>query len=115
MFRPNTTGMLSRRTTKNQYAEWVFADPVEVACGVVDTVRKLLKTPVRADSSASRGAAEEATAVYKILFLPDVGIRTNDHFQIDGLTLRATAVTPRRSVLGVLDHHEVDFDIWPTS
>jgi hypothetical protein len=113
MFMPNTTGLLSRHTGRNQYSEPAFAAPIAVPCAVVDTLHKVQKTPVRADSSASRGASEEQLAAYKVLFPKTVSIGINDKFQIDGLTLRVIGITPRRSVLGMLDHFDVDFDIHP--
>jgi hypothetical protein len=113
MFRPNTTGLLTRKLGRNIYGEPTFYPAKTVPCGIVDNLDQLAKTPVRSDSSASRGAAEEATAVAKILFPANVVIGKDDVFAIQGLTLRAIAVQKRFSVAGVLDHLEVDFDIAP--
>jgi DNA-binding transcriptional regulator/RsmH inhibitor MraZ len=84
-----------------------------VPCAIVHSTRANLKTPVRADSSASRGAAEEKVAVSKILFPKTVAIDTNDKFEIDGKILRVTGIEERKNVLGQLDHFEVDFEMFP--
>jgi hypothetical protein len=113
MFVPNTFGMLSRRSIKNAYGEYSFAAPVRVPCAIVHSTRKNLKTPVRADSSASRGAAEEKIAVSKLLFPKTVAIDTNDKFEIDGKVLRVIGIEERKNVLGQLDHFEIDFEMFP--
>lgn len=113
MFRPNQYGMLSRRLGANIYGERTWSAPVRVPCGIVDNAKSVVKTPVRSDSSASRGAAEEQVAVVKILFPAKVLIAQDDKFEINDLKLRASAVQLRFSVTGALDHREVDFDILP--
>jgi hypothetical protein len=113
MFIPNTKGQLTRKLGRNIYGEPTYYPPITVPCGIVDNLEQLAKTPVRADSSASRGAAEETTATVKILFPANVVIDKDDTFAIAGLSLRATAVQQRFSVFGDLDHKEVDFDIAP--
>jgi hypothetical protein len=110
---PNTFGMLSRRGAKNIYGEFAFQAPKRVPCAIVHSTSANLKTPVRADSSASRGAAEEKVAVTKILFPANVAIATNDKFEIDGKILRVTGIEDRKNVLGKLDHFEVDFEMFP--
>lgn len=113
MFRPNNYGMLSKQVGRNIYGEFRYKNPVKVPCAIVDNVAKQQRTPVRTDSSADRGASEEKVAQVKILFLPNVVITSSDKFEIAGLSLRVVAIQQRYSVLGVLDHLEVDFDIDP--
>jgi hypothetical protein len=113
MFIPNTFGLLSRRQGTNVYGERTYHAPVKVACAIVTNLDQVQKTPVRSDSSATRANAEERTAVVKILFPASVAIGQDDTFEIAGLSLRVITVQQRFSVLGVLDHREVDFDISP--
>jgi hypothetical protein len=113
MFIPNTTGLLARRIGTNIYGESTYRKPITVQCAIVTDFAPISKTPVRSDSSASRGAAEEATAVAKVLFPARVAIAPEDRFEIAGLSLRVIAIQKRFSVLGALDHLEVDFDIAP--
>jgi hypothetical protein len=113
MFRPNTTGMLTARLGTNIYGERTYRLPVKVPCAIVTDLSSIGKSPVRSDSSASRGAAEETTSVAKLLFPANVTIGKDDTFQIAGMSLRVIAVQQRFSVFGVLDHLEVDFDVAP--
>jgi hypothetical protein len=112
MFIPNTTGLLSRKTGKDQYSQIVYGPAVTVPCAIVHLDAKIEKTPVRADSSASRGNAEEQVSVSKILFPKTVKPADQDKFQISGIALRVMRVEERRDVLGVIDHYEVDLGIW---
>lgn len=112
MYRPNTTGMLSRADAKNEFAERSYSDPVEVACAVVFLKTMIVKTTVRSDSSATRGNAEELTAQAKVLFSPSTDVKMNDKFEKDGVALRVVGVQPRRAVTGKLDHIEVDMEAW---
>lgn len=113
MMIPNTFGMLSRFTGMNGYSEPSYAAAVRVPCAVVHVNKIVAKTSVRTDQSASHGAIEETTSVSKILFQANVAIGIEDKFEILGVKLRATGIQPRNTVLGALDHNEVDFGILP--
>lgn len=113
MFIPNKFGMLSRKGNRNIYGEASYVAPVKVPCAIVGNSLKVQKTPVRADSSADRGASEETVIVAKILFPASVQIGEGDKFEIEGLALRAVTIEKRFAVIGGrLDHLEVDFGVW---
>jgi hypothetical protein len=112
MFIPNTTGILARKTGNDVYAQPIYGAPLTVACSIVHLTDKIQKTPVRADSSASRGNAMEEVSVSKILFPATVTIGGEDKFVINGINLRVIGVEVRRDVFGVIDHYEVDFGLW---
>ena len=111
-FYPNTTAKLSRQTGLNVHSEPTFSDPVTVECGIVNLNAQAKQTSVRADSSASRGAAEETVIVAKILFLPKAYPAIGDKVELHGMTLRCNAVQPRVAVSGILDHFECLFEVW---
>lgn len=67
---------------------------------------------VRADSSASRGAADELVSEAKFLFTKMADIAIDDLVEIDGIKVEVSAVMPRYNVRGKLDHYEVDGRIW---
>src|SRR5258708_3152 len=114
MFIPNNFGFLSRKGTRNIYGEFSYLGAQKVPCGIVDSLSLNQKTPVRADSSADRGAADEQVAKWKVLFPASVPVGKDDRFDIAGVHLVASGITPRFNVIGgVLDHYEVDFDVWP--
>ncbi|SER25963.1 hypothetical protein SAMN05216548_1148 [Faunimonas pinastri] len=112
MFIPNNTGRLSRKIGMTIKAEARFSIPETVDCGVVSLANTDQKTSVRSDSSASRGSAQETVSDAKILFPATVTIIAGDRFEIAGFTLKVITVQPRYSVLGILDHYEVDFAHW---
>lgn len=109
-FMTNNSGLLSRRGTRNVFSEWTYTAPVSVDCAVVKLVDKVSKTSVRTDQSGSRGNAEEETTVANILFPPEVGIRLDDQFLIDGIKMRVIGVQPRHDIIGDHDHDEVTLE-----
>lgn len=113
MFLPNNSGLLAKRAGMNVYGEPSFAKATKTPCGVVRLNTTSQKTSVRADSSASRGAADELVSDAKILFPATALIDFGDRFEISGMVLRVIKVEPRYAVPGHLDHYEVDFEHWP--
>ncbi len=116
MFIPNTRGDLVMRIGYNKFAEPMWGPRVLVPCAIIQLKPELAKTPIRADSSASKATSEEQTIAAKILldprFIPHVG----DRFEIEGYTLRCVMVEPRREAIsGKIDHYECDFEAWPTA
>jgi hypothetical protein len=112
VFLPNTTGYLARKTGKDIYAQDSYATPVPVPCAVVHLVTSIKATPVRADYSASRGAAEEEVSKSMILFPANVPIADEDKFTISGVDLRVISVQERRDIVGAIDHYQVELGIW---
>jgi hypothetical protein len=112
MFIPNHIAVLHRLNELNLYAEPIFSPSIRVECAVVKLIVDARKTSVRADSSASRGTAEERVLVGKILFLPNSSPQIGDKVEIQNQILRCNAVHPRIDVAGRLDHNECDFEVW---
>lgn len=112
MFIPNNSGELSLAVGFNVNGEPLFSIPARVPCAVVRLDAGIGKTSVRADSSASRSNAEEVVVKSKILFPAHITISKGAHFSIAGMELRVVEIEPRYSVLGQLDHFEVDLDHW---
>lgn len=114
MFQPNLVGKLSRLTGRDVHARELYSDPVDCPFGVVNLEVGSQKTSVRADSSASRGAADEIAAKRaKILVAPYVTIEVGDKFQFDGMNFRISSKHTRRSVIGVVDHFECAMEVVP--
>lgn len=113
MFRPNHTCQLYKIAGLNEFGERSFAAPISVDCGVVKFNVESEKTSVRADSSASRGKAEEVTADVKVLFPMIVPIEKGDVALIHGVFLEVTSVFPRQAVTGAFDHKECTFKVHP--
>jgi len=112
MFIPNTTASVRRRTGTNVRAEEVFGAASTIACAVVRLEAKEQKTSVRADSSASRGAADEHVTDAKMLFPKTFRPQKGDRVLVQSIDLRVVSVHPRLNVLGLLDHYETDLMHW---
>lgn len=109
MFRPNTSCMVTRRSlSADLYGRYTYSAPEATACAVVTYDLATHKTSVRADSSASGGRAEALAGVARFLFPKNTAIAIGDRLTKDGFQLEVIEVHPRRSVLGPLDHIEVD-------
>lgn len=108
MFLPNTRCSLYRRSLQtDRRGEYVYAPPATVPCSVVALGLMTEKTSVRADSSGSRGKAQEEQGDAMILFPTYITVKEGDLVQVEGEGLEIVAVFPRRDVLGRLDHIEV--------
>jgi hypothetical protein len=111
MFLPNTSCTLHSRTdTQDIYGTYTFLPPkLKVPCGVTQMDLVVKKTSVRADSSASRGRAEEEIGLARLLFSKTVVIREGDVVEILGQVIEVSRIFPRLDILGQLDHVQVDF------
>lgn len=112
MMIPNRRAALYRMVGTDVYSERQYAVAQDVLCAVVHLNKKALKTSVRADSSASRGSADEFVSTSKILFSANVIIGVEDKLSISGQMLKVMTVEPRYGVDGRHDHNEVDFEQW---
>jgi hypothetical protein len=108
MFIPNTHCHLYRRSaTTDRRGEYTFAEPVPTPCSIVDIGLKVDKTSVRADSSGSRGKADEEQGDARLLFPTYITIREGDIVEVDDEGLVIVGIYRRRNVLGQLDHLDV--------
>jgi len=114
MFEPNLVGRLMKPVSRNVHAEVVYGEPIQCPFGVVNMHIGAQKTSVRADSSASRGSADEMMAERaKILVPAYVDIQIGDRFECDEGFFMVAARHVRRSVLGTIDHYECDLETLP--
>jgi hypothetical protein len=111
MFIPNATCELYSRTDiQDVYGDFSFLPPQQnVPCAVVQMDLVVKKTSVRADSSASRGRAEEEIGLVRLLFPVTVSVKEGDIVAVDGQVVEVIRIFPRRDITGKLDHYQVDF------
>ncbi len=110
MFIPNTYCLkYPRSDTQDVYSNYSYGPAVRMACSVTALDLKVSTTSVRADSSASRGRAEEEIGSARILFPKTAIIREGDIVQVEDEYIECTRIFPRRNVLGRIDHIQVDF------
>ncbi|SFJ50755.1 hypothetical protein SAMN03159338_1603 [Sphingomonas sp. NFR04] len=112
MFVPNARAEWLKKAAKRSITgkESFFA-PQPIAISVVDLKDTSAHTSVRADSSASRGAAEQHEATAKILAGKQFDVKCGDLLRVYGYTLEVSIVQPRADVMGRLDHLELDCHI----
>ena len=109
MFIPNQIGLIERKSGRDIYGNAVLAPAVDCPFAVANAKRKSQKTTVRADSSASRGNAEEfVTDLGKILVPADHAINEGDFFSFDGVRYEISSKHIRRNTFGDHDHTECD-------
>lgn len=115
MLYPNVACTITRMTGLfNDYGE-AKPEPykvVETMCGLVKLLEQTEKSSVRADSSASRGFADEITTDARLLFLPTEDILVGDKVTVATIELRVTGKFPRFDVMGRHDHFQVDCMRW---
>lgn len=86
-------------------------------CSIVSMYNETEKTSVRADSSASRGRADEQVADVRVLLKPNEKIKTGDLVTItlkggDPITMQVNRIFRRPDVGGDIHHIDVEGDIW---
>lgn len=111
LFKPNLDCTVRRKAGTNAYGEESLGDPIPARCAIVRMNRTAEQSTVRADSSASRGAAREFIGAAQVLFLP-TDLVADDQVEILGNLLRVKSVEPRLDIRGRLDHIEVNLVAW---
>lgn len=113
MFRPNLIGTLKRVTGFDLHAREIYAEPIECPFAQLIFTRDAERTTVRADSSGSRGSADETVSDASVLIVPYIRPTFGDRFEFDGFTYKIVGIHPRRSVTGALDHWECTLEALP--
>lgn len=112
MFAPNLIGTIAVIAGRDIHGIATFGAPKECPFAMINLNSKSEKTSVRADSSASRGSADELTSQkMKILIPVFVTVGIGDRFVFDGVKYDIISRHPRRSVFGDLDHYECDIEV----
>lgn len=108
MFIPNQTGQVHRKQSKrNAFGKAILNPPVPIQLSVVKLGERVIPSSVRADQSATRGAAEIETLDAKLLLPPYVQVSAGDVITVLGMNVEVAGVTPRVDAMGDLDHFEV--------
>lgn len=114
MFRPNLKGQLARKTGRDVHGRATFSPLVDCPFGPINLDVTALKTSVRADTSASRGAAEEQTTPHARILVPkNVVVAIGDHFVYSGIVFEIITRHERYAVTGRFDHIELGMRVVP--
>lgn len=112
ILRAHTPCLITPTRGSDVYGAELLGTPISALCGVVKIQGRTDKTSVRADSSATRGYAEEVTVAARLLFAPGVQISKGDKVDVLGMSIRVIEVMPRINLYGRLDHNQVDGVMW---
>lgn len=115
MFVPNLYGTIENLNGYNVNAERIYSAPLECPYATVNMMVSAQKTSVRADSSASRGAADERAAERAVVLIPTyINVFLGDRFTNNmGQRFGVKSIHLRYSVGGQLDHYEVALEVIP--
>ncbi|TSP13951.1 hypothetical protein [Cupriavidus campinensis] len=113
LFKPNLDCLIHVANDKTDgYGRPLPATVVPERCAIVDLNLGAQKTSVRADSSATRGNAEEMVAAGQILLTKATRAGHNDIVEIYGIKYLITGKSPQVSVRGELDHWLITLVTW---
>ncbi|MCY1369148.1 hypothetical protein D9M69_561690 [compost metagenome] len=113
LFKPNLDCLIHLANDQTDgYGRPLPATVVPERCAIVNLNLGAQKTSVRADSSASRGNAEEMVAVGEILLTRDTRASHNDVIEIYGIKYLIVGKSPQVSVRGELDHFLIQVVTW---
>ncbi|MGS1116736.1 hypothetical protein [Castellaniella sp. UC4442_H9] len=105
---PLPVKLLSRRVTGYQpHGHPLYAQRRWSHCAVLKLRKSAADTTVRADSSATRGHAQEVLSDAWLLVAFDDDIRVGDRLVVMGFQIKVTAVRPRLGAFGDYDHNEI--------
>lgn len=112
MFRPNTNCVIGKTGSVDVYGQRATGKLYKERCAVVTFEIQNIQSSVRADSSASRGAAQEEVANVVVLLSKTTVAAIEDTLTVAGRTLKIATIEPRFNVLGKLDHYRVKCETW---
>jgi hypothetical protein len=108
MFRPNIVAKLHRRLDRRSaFGKDIFVPAVSITLAIVSLGTTVTESSVRADSAASRGAAEITQLQAKLLLPAHASVKKGDVIEVQGHLVEVIGVAPRNNVMGRLDHYEI--------
>jgi hypothetical protein len=111
MFTANLKGTLQRNIGRDIHGRHTLGPSIPCPFGPVNLEIGAAKTSARADSSASRGSADQTSVGRgKILIPPFMTVANNDVFTFKGVKYEIVSAHPRYSTSGHLDHYECDLE-----
>ena len=89
------------------YGQDIWGEKRITKCSVIKLIKSAKNTTVRADSSGTRGHADEVVADLVALLSKRVKVFLGDVLTIEGTNFRVTGIQPVFSIMGKVDHHRV--------
>jgi hypothetical protein len=111
ILRPNIPATLRRLTGFSPQGRSVWSEETKLKVAIVTLKSKIERSSVRADSSASRGRAEEARADGVVLVPPDIAVVAGNRLGLLGAQYEVVTAFPRHGLDGSLGHTQVELAI----
>ena len=112
LFSPNQRCVLVKMGNMDIYGQKHVEKRITENCAILKSKKNSTKSSVRADSSASRGNAQEITADYWLILENSTQADIDDLIEFRGLRLKIIGLHPRFSIRGEHDHTEALCKIW---
>lgn len=112
LLRPNIKCSLTPVGDYDRYGQPVVGESQEVWIAVVHLMNSNKRESVRRDASASQRFAGEIASDARLLFPHLIKIKEGDKVEVAGTTLKVRTVFPRHDLNGLIDHWQVDCDVW---
>lgn len=112
MFTPNLLGEIKGKTGRDLHGRHVLGPSSPCPFAPINLNIGAIRTSVRADSSASRGSADQQAAEKaSILIGYAIKVSIGDIFSFNSIDYEITAVHPRYAVDGFYDHSECEMEL----
>lgn len=112
LFVPNQRCIIVKMGAMDIYGQKHVERRITENCAILKAKKNSAKSSVRADSSASRGNAQEITADYWLILEKDTEADIDDLIEFKGLRLKIIGLHVRFSIRGEHDHTEALCKIW---
>lgn len=112
MFIPNLDCTIERQLSTDLYGAVALSPVRPERCSVVKLRSDSQHTTVRADSSGTRGFADEEVRDATVLLSPSTKAQLGDCLTVLGVKIKITSKHPRVTAFGRLDHYEVRGELW---
>lgn len=112
LFNPNTTCVIIKKSGYNVYGEPEYNSRVTERCTLINADTLSKKSSVRADSSASRGNAQETVADFWLILMSNTVAEIDDLVEIKDLRVKINELAPRYDLIGRHDHTEALCTMW---
>lgn len=103
----NVPCKVTSRNGSDEYGDPRWGLSFNERCAVIKLINKTKRTTVRADSSGSRGHAQEEVADAMFLVSKNTKIELEDRIEVAGIKLIVEWKQPRFNVMSRLDHYEI--------
>ena len=112
MFIPNIDCIIRKRGLPDLYGQIQAGAEHPERCALVKIRYESAPTTLRGDSGATRAHADEFVSSNRILLPAGTRAAIDDQIEVAGHKIRIKSMHPRLSVLGAVDHYEVEGEVW---